>query len=83
MIRSGLAVARRPRLWSTAARQARRTSAPGWWKRRPFLPVPSGEYLRFRLLTQYGDDEHAWDPDDVVRYLEWCRSWEMGAISAP
>src|SRR5690349_23735953 len=51
------AVARRPRLWPVAVRQWRRTTPPGWWRRRPFLPVPSGEYLRFRLLTQYGDSE--------------------------
>ncbi len=76
MIRAGLAVVRRPGLWATAIRQARRTSSPGWWKQRPFLPVPSGDYLRFRLLTQYGDDQHGWEPDDVVRYLEWCRAWD-------
>ena len=79
MIRAVLAVVRRPDLWVTAVRQSRRTSVPGWWKRRPFLPVPSGEYLRFRLLTQYGDAEHAWDPDDVVRYLAWCKSWETAS----
>jgi hypothetical protein len=73
------AVARRPSLWSTALRQARRTTAPGWWRRRPFLPVPSGSYLEFRLVTQYGDPDHAWDPDDVVNYLRWCKSWEAGS----
>ena len=55
---------------------------PGWWKRRPFLPVPSGDYLRFRLVTQYGDDSHGWDPDDVVRYLAWCKSWDAAAVDA-
>ena len=73
MIRSGLAVLRRPALWSTAARQMRRMAPPGWWRRRPFLPVPSGEYLRFRMLTQYGDTGHEWVPEDVVGYLSWCR----------
>lgn len=62
----------------TAVRQMKRTAPPGWWKHRPFLPVPSGEYLRFRLITQYGDPEHAWEPDDVVNYLEWCRNFEAG-----
>lgn len=78
MVRAGIAVLRRPSLWATAVRQMRRTAPPGWWKRRPFLPVPSGEYLRFRLVTQYGDPEHAWEPDDVVNYLRWCRSFEAG-----
>jgi hypothetical protein len=70
------AIARRPRLWSTALRQARRTAPPGWWRQRPFLPVPSGDYLRFRMLTQYGETDCPVDPDDVVNYLEWCRDWD-------
>lgn len=68
------AVARRPSLWPTALRQWRRLVPGGWWRRRPFLPVPPGEYLRFRLLTQYGDNEHVVEPADVVNYLLWCRS---------
>ncbi len=79
MIRTAAAVARRPALWSTAVRQMRRTTAPGWWKRRPYLPVPSGSYIEFRLVTQYGDAGHAWDPDDVLNYLRWCKSWEAGS----
>ena len=70
------AVARRPDLWVTALRQARRIAPPGWWRQRPFLPVPSGEYLRFRLQTQYGDTDATPDPSDVVSYLEWCRAWD-------
>ena len=47
VISAAAAVAFRPRrCGSTAVRQMRRTTAPGWWKRRPFLPVPSGSYLR-------------------------------------
>ena len=76
MIAAAAAVVRRPSLWTTAVRQMRRTTAPGWWRRRPFLPIPSGEYLEFRLVTQYGDARHAWEPDDVVNYLRWCKSWE-------
>lgn len=68
------ALARRPTLWPTALRQWRRLVPPAWWRRRPFLPVPAPEYVRFRLLTQYGDDEHALEPADVVNYLLWCRS---------
>ena len=73
MIRAAGAVARHPALWPTALRQLRRLTPPGWWRRRPFLPVPSGDYLAFRLQTQYGDADHAWDPDDVLSYLRWCR----------
>ncbi len=74
-----LAVVRRPDLWTTAARQARRTAPPGWWKHRPFLPVPSGDYLRFRLTTQYGDPDARPDPADTISYLEWCRDWDRAS----
>ena len=73
-----MALARRPQLWRTAVRQMRRTAAPGWYRRMPFLPVPSGDYLRFRLLTQYGDPDHRPVPDDVINYLAWCRQWDSG-----
>ncbi|MEM1334514.1 MAG: hypothetical protein AAGG08_13760 [Actinomycetota bacterium] len=73
MIRAATAVVARPSLWPTALRQLRRLAPPGWWRRRPFLPVPSGDYVAFRLQTHYGDAGHRWEPDDVVRYLRWCR----------
>lgn len=69
------AVLVRPRLWWTAIRQLFELSRPGWWRRAPFLPVPDREYLRFRLLTQYGDPDRVPEPRDVVDYLEWCRSY--------
>lgn len=73
MTRVALAVLRRPDLWSTALRQVHRIAAPGWWRRRPFLPLPTEEYLRFRLVTQYGDPDATPAPADAVAYLEWCR----------
>jgi hypothetical protein len=69
------AVIRRPRLWMTALRQMYLMAAPGWYRRRPFLPVPGGAYLRFRLVTQYGDANHRPEPVDVVNYLAWCKQW--------
>ena len=51
MGRVAVAVARRPSLWLTAARQARRLAPDHWWRRHPL------------------------EPDDVVRYLIWCRQW--------
>jgi hypothetical protein len=68
-------------MWSTAIRQARRTASPGWWRTWPFLPVPSGDYLRFRMLTQYGETDRPPDPADVLNYLAWCREWDRGAGS--
>ena len=75
-MRVAAAVALRPDLWGTAVRQMRRTAPRGWWRRPPFLPVPSGGYLRFRLVTQYGAADHRPEPADVVNYLAWCKRWE-------
>ena len=72
-LRIGAAVARHPTLWATALRQIARTAPSGWWRRRPFLPVPSGDYLRFRLVTQYGSADLRPVPADVLNYLLWCR----------
>ena len=42
-----------------------------WYSRFPFLPLPSREYVRWRMYTAYGD-EHAVPPaDDVIRYARW------------
>lgn len=68
------AVARHPGLWATAARQALLLARPGWWRRRPWLPLPDPEYLHFRLVTAYGRDR-APEPEDLVTYLHWCRAW--------
>jgi hypothetical protein len=68
------ALARHPGLWPTALRQLFVLAAPGWWRRPPFLPLPSPDYLRFRLQTAYGGTgERPPDPRDVVTYLRWCR----------
>lgn len=69
------AVLARPRLWWTAARQVLTLAPRGWWRRWPPLPRPDPAYLRFRLLTAYGTTDHPPEPDDVVAYLGWCRSW--------
>jgi hypothetical protein len=73
-----VAVLRHPTLWPTAARQLRRAACRDWWRRPPFLPVPSADYVRFRLLTQYGDGAANPTPEDVVSYLRWCREWPAG-----
>ena len=65
----------RPSLWGVAVRQARVLARPGWWRRWPFLPLPDAAYLRFRLLTAYGDAERMPEADDLVAYLHWCREY--------
>jgi hypothetical protein len=70
-----VAVAARPHLWLTALRQTLVLAPPGWWRTRPWLPLPEREYLRFRMQTAYGDADRGPEPADVVTYLEWCRAW--------
>lgn len=73
------AIAARPRLWSTAARQVARLARTGWWRRPPFLPVPDPAWLAFRLETQYGEPAHPPVPADVVAWLRWSRATEVRA----
>ena len=70
------AVARHPSLWPTAIRQGARLVPSQWWRTAPHLPIPSADYLEFRLLTQYGDISHRPERNDVLNYLRWCRDWD-------
>ena len=72
---AGRAVLGHPSLWATAVAQVAHLAPPGWWRRRPWLPLPDPAYLRFRLQTAYGDPTREPEPDDMVTYLHWCRSW--------
>jgi hypothetical protein len=69
-------IVRHPSLWPTALRQMRRLAPTRWWLRSPFLPIPSPDYLHFRLVTMYGgqgESEHT--AEDLVTWLKWCRAW--------
>ena len=68
-------IAARPWLWATALVQYRRMVGRGWWRRRPYLPVPDAHYVRFRHDTAYGANGRP-DRRDLVRYLTWCRDTE-------
>ena len=37
----------------------------------PFLPLPDREYVRWRMLTAYGDENAIPPVSDVVRYARW------------
>ena len=71
----GRALLARPMLWPVTMRQVVRLAPPGWWRRRPFLPVPAADYLAFRAQTMYGDAERLPEPEDVFTYLAWCRTF--------
>ena len=42
-----------------------------WFKRAPFLPLPDGSYVRWRMHTAYGRDDAVPPAADVVRYARW------------
>lgn len=75
LVKAGFALLAHPTLWGTAVRQIFVLAAPGWWRRAPFVPMPDPAYLRFRLVTAYGDPSRDPEPNDVVTYLHWCRAW--------
>jgi hypothetical protein len=44
-----------------------------WWRRFPVLPLPPPEYLRWRMLTAYGDEDALPSVREVLRYARWRR----------
>ena len=71
-------IACRPRLWGAAVGALGRLAAPGWWRHPPYLPVPDAALWEFRMVTAYGDDHAGPEPDDLISYLQWCRSTARG-----
>lgn len=60
-----------PSLARDLLRVAWRFRARQWWRRFPFLPVPSRDYVRWRMYTAYGDEKAVPPVQDVVRYARW------------
>ena len=52
-------------------RVAWRFRVRGWYRRWPFLPIPSRTYVRWRMHTAYGDYDAVPPVDDVIRYARW------------
>ena len=67
----------RPELWVTAFRQLFRLAESGWWKRLPFLPIPSLELIEFRSKTQYGSLEVEIEAADVLAWLIWSKEFQQ------
>jgi hypothetical protein len=45
--------------------------ARGWYRRPPFLPIPPGSYIRWRMETAYGDANATPSAEELERYLRW------------
>lgn len=61
----------RPGLARDLLRVAWRFRSRDWYRRFPFLPLPSRDYVRWRMHTAYGDPATVPPPDDVIRYARW------------
>jgi hypothetical protein len=44
-----------------------------WWARPPFLPLPDGPYLRWRMYTAYADENAVPPMEDVIAFARWRR----------
>ena len=44
-----------------------------WLRHAPFLPVPSREYVGWRMYTAFGDHHAVPSVQDVIRYARWAR----------
>lgn len=42
-----------------------------WYRRAPFLPIPSRAYTRWRMHTAYGDPETVPTVEEAIRYVRW------------
>lgn len=53
----------------------------GWWKRFPFLPIPSIIYIRWRLDTAYGTGNRPSMKvmfNDICKFLLWRHKYGKG-----
>jgi hypothetical protein len=66
-----LRAVRDPRLAAALLRVGWRFRRRLWYRRPPFLPIPDRDYLRWRMLTAYGDPDAVPSADDVARYARW------------
>ncbi len=62
---------RHPRLLPHLLRAAWTFRARTWYRRPPFLPIPSSSYMRWRMETAYGDADAQPGPGELERYLLW------------
>ncbi len=62
---------RHPATGVALLRVAWRFRRRGWWRRAPFLPLPSRDYVRWRMHTAYGEGDVVPPAEDLERYARW------------
>ena len=71
-LKLGKALVTRPDLWWTTIRLVFRLVPNQWWRRGPW---PRREYLEYRTKAVYGLALDDMDPQEFVRYVEWCKAF--------
>lgn len=66
-----LLLLRRPWLLPAVIGMAWAFRRRGWWRRAPFLPLPSRAYLEWRMDTAYGDPQAQPPLEEYARYVRW------------
>lgn len=61
----------RPSLAPTLLSAAWTFREKSWYRKAPFLPLPSEEYMRWRMETAYGDPKAVPPPEDMAQFLTW------------
>ena len=72
MLRPFLLLAlRRPWLWPALLSAAWAFRPRDWYRRPPFLPLPSKAYMGWRLETAYGERDAVPPADEIARFVTW------------
>ena len=69
----------RPRLFALLLATAWRFRRRDWYRRPPFLPLPPEDYMRWRLHTAYGDENHLPTADELEAYVRWAAKMNRGS----
>jgi hypothetical protein len=62
---------RNPRLIPLLLSAGWRFRRRDWYRKSPFLPVPTQEYVKWRMYTAYGSEAVQTSAADLERYLLW------------
>ncbi len=75
-----LVLLRKPSLWFTSTKQVFILAKSRWPLIPPFLPLPSNDFLEFRIVTYQGESEKLPEVDVVITWLTWVAELEKSKI---
>jgi len=66
-----MSLIRRPSLWPVTIKQLFKIAKTRWFLSFPFLPIPSKDFIDFRVITYQGDKEDFPNAKVVITWLDW------------